>query len=116
MRIIVVGLVLGLSASIAAAKPMQIITNPEGARCTIRQEGGTRGVVDHTPGVAQIDTRAYGLRVKCTKKGFWPAEYEIGDADRRFDPPETMFERLEIARDRSRLRRLDVIRLTLEEK
>lgn len=107
---------LGAAAtpSLAHAGRVEIVTNPAGASCVIRQNGQNLRTVQ-TPARVKILTFTEGLRVTCRKAGVGEAVYELGKPDeRRFSINGDDFESRSAQRRRfARLRRLQRIEIDL---
>lgn len=99
----------------AQAKRIEIVTNPPGAACIVRQQGGTTATVKSTPGTIKLLTFADGVRVTCTKGGLGTVVFELGDPDATFrgqnDFDDGFFDRVRQRRRNVALRRLKKIEL-----
>lgn len=75
--------VAGVSAGAAQAGTVEIVTNPPGASCVVRQEAQTQHVIERTPATVKILTFTEGIRVTCRAAGLPTAVFELGDPDTR---------------------------------
>lgn len=72
----------GVGAAPAQAGKVEIITNPAGASCVVRQEGQNLHTVQ-TPATVKILTFTEGIRVTCRVAGAAPVVFELGAPDKR---------------------------------
>lgn len=99
----------------AQAGKVEIVTNPPGASCVVRQQNTDRIVIKSTPAVIDVLTFADGIRVTCRKGGLGVAVYELGEPDATFrgqnDFDDGFFARTRQRRRNVALRRLKKIEL-----
>lgn len=99
----------------ARAGEVEVVTNPPGAACIVRQRGATTQTIKSTPATIKILTFADGLRVTCTKAGLGSTVFEIGEPDAAYrgqnDLDDGFFDRIRQRRRNVALRRLKKIEL-----